>query len=77
MQAVVTKKGTVKGGSKGASKGAVKSGGAKKTLRERAGWWSEEKNADKLSQWYGPDRAKFLGELIPSRYKSQMKRASV
>lgn len=57
LQAVVTKKGTVAG------KGTVKPA-QKKTLRERAGWWSEEKNAAKLSQWYGPDRAQFLGKWV-------------
>jgi hypothetical protein len=31
--------------------------------RERAGWWSDDKNKDKLSAWYGPDRNLFLGKL--------------
>ena len=33
--------------------------------RSRLGWWSQsEGGGDKTSRWYGPDRAKFLGELL-------------
>lgn len=61
MQAVVTKKGT--------AKGTQAKPAQKKTLRERAGWWSDEKNAAKLSQWYGPERSQFLGKLGAQGYR--------
>ena len=33
--------------------------------RTRLGWWSQsEGGGDKTSRWYGPDRAKFLGEHL-------------
>lgn len=33
--------------------------------RTRLGWWSKsEGGGDKTSRWYGPDRAKFLGEPL-------------
>ena len=33
--------------------------GARKTVRERAGWWGD---SNKLNAWYGPDRKKVFGE---------------
>lgn len=36
--------------------------GARKTVRERAGWWG---NQEKLNAWYGPSRNKVFGEWPP------------
>jgi hypothetical protein len=36
--------------------------GARKTVRERAGWWKTD-DGSKLNAWYGPDRKKVFGPL--------------
>ena len=38
--------------------------GARKTVRERAGWWKTD-DGSKLNAWYGPDRKKVFGESRP------------
>jgi hypothetical protein len=38
--------------------------GARKTVRERAGWWKTD-DGSKLNAWYGPDRKKVFGESCP------------
>ncbi|PNW84742.1 hypothetical protein CHLRE_03g156900v5 [Chlamydomonas reinhardtii] len=55
VQAKLTKKG-------GAPKKAAPASAQKKTIREKAGWWSNGGN-EKLSAFYGPDRGLWLGPL--------------
>jgi len=61
VSAKVTKKGSPKG-TKSSKKPVVKPAGSRKTLRERAGWWSNPSKSTE-SPWYGPNRNKFLGSL--------------
>lgn len=35
--------------------------GARKTVRSRLGWWGPDSSQSGDNQWYGPNRAKFLG----------------
>ncbi|KAG2440250.1 hypothetical protein HXX76_004362 [Chlamydomonas incerta] len=55
VQAKLTKKG-------GAPKKAAPASAQKKTIREKAGWWSNGGN-EKLGAFYGPDRGLWLGPL--------------
>jgi len=55
----LTKKGGTQSG-KATKKSAP--GAARKTLRERAGWYGQD-SSTKLSPWYGPERNRFLGPL--------------
>jgi hypothetical protein len=59
VQARVTKKGGT-GTTKGSKSGPAS---ARKTIRERAGWWGPSGAESTLSPWYGPGRNKFLGPL--------------